>query len=129
MSAFDLYIILKLDNIIAFFGVTAMCFFGFSIVNLIIWGVNSDATHTNWNSEIIAKNCKKRAYTSFPIAVLLFLIAIVLPSTKEMAIIKVVPIIAKSEALHKVTGDAKELYDLGIEAAKGCLKNITEKKK
>lgn len=41
-----------------------------------------------------------------------------IPSTKQMAMIKVIPMIANSEAVKTMSNDAKEIYTLGIKAIK-----------
>ena len=51
--------------------------------------------------------------------------AVFLPTTKEMAMIKVVPMIANSEIGSQMPADAKVLYRMGIEAIK---EKLTEKK-
>lgn len=43
------------------------------------------------------------------------------PTTKQMAMIKVVPAIVNSDIAKEVSGDAKEIYKLGIEAIKSNL--------
>lgn len=46
-----------------------------------------------------------------------------LPTTKQMAMIKVIPAIANSEEVAMVSKDAKELYKLGVEAIRTRLIN------
>ena len=41
-----------------------------------------------------------------------------LPTTKQMAMIKVIPMIANSKAIETMSNDAKEIYTLGIKAIK-----------
>ena len=43
------------------------------------------------------------------------------PSTKQIAVIKIVPIIAKGEITKEIKGDAKEIYKLGVQAIKESL--------
>lgn len=47
-----------------------------------------------------------------------------IPSTKEYAMIKVIPMVANSKEFKELKGDAKELYKLGIEATKSRLKSL-----
>ncbi len=53
--------------------------------------------------------------------------AALLPTSKEFAVIKVVPMIANSEALETVSKDGKEIYNMGIEALKNWIKGTKEK--
>ena len=46
-----------------------------------------------------------------------------IPTTKEYAAIKVVPLVLNSERVEKVAEDAGELYDLAVMWAKESLKN------
>lgn len=46
-----------------------------------------------------------------------------LPTTKQMAMIKVIPAIANSKEVEMVSKDAKELYKLGVEAVRTRLIN------
>ena len=46
-----------------------------------------------------------------------------LPNTKQMAMIKVIPAIANSKEVEMVSKDAKELYKLGVEAVRTRLIN------
>lgn len=41
-----------------------------------------------------------------------------IPSTKQMAMIKVLPAIANSEVVGELSADAKEIYKMGIQAIK-----------
>ena len=46
-----------------------------------------------------------------------------LPTTKQMAMIKVIPAIANSKEVEMVSKDAKELYKLGVDAIRTRLVN------
>jgi hypothetical protein len=46
-----------------------------------------------------------------------------LPTTKQMAMIKVIPAIVNSKEVEMVSKDAKELYKLGVEAIRTRLIN------
>lgn len=54
-------------------------------------------------------------------------VATLTPTSKEFAVIKVVPMIANSEALETVSKDGKEIYSMGIEALKNWIKGTKEK--
>lgn len=53
--------------------------------------------------------------------------AALIPTSKEFAVIKVVPMITNSEALEAVSKDGKEIYSMGIEALKNWIKEQKEK--
>lgn len=46
------------------------------------------------------------------------IVGTLIPSTKQMAMIKVVPMIANSEIVGEMSTDAKEIYKMGIDAIK-----------
>ena len=51
-----------------------------------------------------------------------------IPSTKQMAMIKVIPAIANSEIAGEMSKDAKELYKMGVDAIKEQLTSKDVKK-
>lgn len=55
-------------------------------------------------------------------AVLCLLFVTFVPSTKQMAMIKVIPMLANSEAVQALGRDGKEIYQMGINAIKETLK-------
>ena len=72
---------------------------------------------------------KKAFCRSAALAFLLAIPATLLPTTKQMAMIKVIPAIANSEIVGEMSGDAKELYRMGINAIKEQLSGKQEPSK
>lgn len=124
ITEWSVYWILKLDSISGLFIGFTCCFAGFAFFSMMGWFINA-------GEDCISKalSCKKRFYISALIAGLLAVPTCLIPTTKQMAMIKVIPAIANSEEVKQLRGDAKELYDLGIEAAKEYLSKKTENEK
>lgn len=107
--------ILKLDDIQNIFIFLWVVFGFFSIVTTILYMVNTfdssfdkrlaDAVKPWW---IFCMVCTFISVTT----------VFLLPSTKQMAMIKVIPVIANSEIVGEMSADAKELYRMGIDAIK-----------
>jgi hypothetical protein len=73
-------------------------------------------TETNLNTAL------KIFKVSFCSAILCLLLITFVPSTKQMAMIKVIPLLANSEAVQALGRDGKEIYQMGIKAIKETLK-------
>lgn len=73
-------------------------------------------TETNLNT------ASKILKVSLCSAVLFLLLGTFVPSTKQMAMIKVIPMLANSEAIQALGRDGKEIYQIGINAIKETLK-------
>ena len=118
ISEWEMYCILKLDGLHSTFVV-------FALVSAIILGVAVSA----WmacDDEDKDSAFLFRVVKCSLITFIVFLIpAVFLPTTKEMAMIKVVPMIANSEIAREMPADAGVLYRMGIEAIK---EKLTEKK-
>lgn len=123
ITGWEIYYILKLDSLVGFCVVFSICFGLFAFVSAIAWIVNNNEQRYE-----TAKNCKKRFFQATIVFFVALFIALVIPTTKEMAMIKVIPAIANSEAVDTLKGDAKDLYNLGIKATKEKLKKIAEVK-
>ena len=106
ITATEMYWILKLDDIRAFFGL--------SLIPLAIFLM---ATGIAWAAEQKLE-AKKYFFRTVVIVVLFGFFAAILPSTKQMAMIKVIPMLANSEIVGEMSSDAKELYRMGINAIK-----------
>ena len=124
ITGWEIYYILKLDSLVMFFLIFSLCSGIFALASACAWFGN-----INLEKCEIAKSCKKRFFQSTIATFVTLFIAFVIPDTKEMAMIKVIPAIANSEAVDTLKGDAKDLYNLGINAAKESLKKIAEVKK
>mgnify|MGYP003291406560 CR=1 FL=1 len=84
-----------------------------ALVTALQWGTNEPIDE---EQEPYKKWFKREAIT----AVIAVLILTFVPSSKEMAMIYVVPSIAESQVVKQ---DIPELYDLGVDALKDWLKN------
>ena len=122
----SVYWILKLDDIQNIFIFLAIVFGFFSLLTTTLYLINAidssfdkrvaDAVKPWW---ILCMVC------TFIFVATVFLI----PSTKQMAMIKVIPVIANSEIVGEMSADAKELYRMGINAIKEQLSDKKENKK
>lgn len=124
ITASEIYWILKLDAIQNMFLIFSIFTGMFGLAMAIIWGVNSADDY--YDNEKKAAACRKRFFVTVPVLVVLMLITALLPSTKQMAAIKVIPAIANSEIVGELSADAKELYRMGINAIK---EQLTENNK
>jgi hypothetical protein len=107
-----------------FFLIFSICFGFFSLISAGVWAANNDCGKYE-----TAKTAKKVFFKVTIVTFVALFIALVIPNTKEMAMIKVIPAIANSEAVETLKGDAKDLYNLGMSAAKEQLKKFAEVKK
>lgn len=117
ITEWEMFWLLKLDDILGIFIIFTMCFAGFSFISMFGWFINF--VEGRYEPSL---NCKKRFYTTAAIAGLLAILLCFIPTTKQMAMIKVIPAIANSKAVETLKGDAADLYKLGINAAKEYLK-------
>lgn len=56
--------------------------------------------------------------TSSCIALILWIACVFTPSTKELCMIKVIPMLVNSEAIEQLNKDGKEIYELGVKRIK-----------
>jgi hypothetical protein len=107
MNMMSMYMLTRLDTLSSFFGIT--CFLSAScITGVLIYANMEDAF-----------NELRRAIKYSVIALIISTCGVILiPSTKEMAAIIVVPKIVNSTAVQK---DVPELYSLGVEWLKDKL--------
>ena len=130
ITAGQIYWILKLDAIqnvfIIFSVVTAL----FCAVMGIGWGMVAFDAITYYEKEArkLADVCRKRFFTSVCVLVVLIFLSALTPSTKQMAMIKVIPAIANSEIVGEMSADAKEIYRMGVNAIKETLTGQEQKK-
>ena len=71
----------------------------------------------------VSRLCGWLCVAATTLALFLHLSYAFLPSTKQMAMIKVIPALANSKELALVSNDAKEIYTLGVTAIKTKLIN------
>ena len=112
-----IYWIMKLDNIVEMFIVFAIISILSSVITLGIWFVKREDCYDNEGAD----KCFKISIISFVLFIVFLMASTFIPSTKQMAIIKIVPIIAKGEVTKEIKGDAKEIYKLGVQAIKESL--------
>ncbi len=97
MSAFQLYLILKMDSFINFFGVFIFII-SFFIIGCLITYVNSD----NSKKDIPLKFILFHFKWAIPSLILCIMLNIFIPSTKDMAIIYVTPKVINNEQIQKI---------------------------
>ena len=119
-----MYWILKLDDIRDFafaLGVitslTAVAFLSFFLASTI----SKEEFCRDYKH--VSRLCGWLCLTTTILTLFLHLSYALLPTTKQMAMIKVIPAIANSEEVEMVSKDAKELYKLGVEAVRTRLIN------
>lgn len=110
ITASEVYWILKLDAIQGLFFTFSFFTGVFGVAMIILWGIAGSMP------------CRKRFFITVPIFVLLVTVTALIPSTKQMAVIKVIPAIANSEIVGELSADAKEIYRMGINAIKEQLR-------
>ena len=120
ITASEIYWILKLDAIRDVFFMFSIFTGIFGLAMVISWGINSvsDCDWIDKKAKELAAACKKQFFITVPILALLVIATAMIPSTKQMAAIKVIPAIANSEIVGELSADVKELYRMGINAIK-----------
>ena len=122
----ELYWILKLDDIRnLLIGCTIVL--GFTSVVLIIMTITQffDDFLCDYDDWRRSKVARLSVYAALIVVVTALTL---LPSTKQMAAIKVLPAIVNSEAAKNVSSDVKELYKLGVDALKEKLTDTNNNK-
>ena len=112
-----MYWILKLDDIREFsfaLGVIS----SFAAVAFLIFFLVSKIGKDEFCSDHVqvGRICGRLGVVTTTLTLFLHLSYVLLPATKQMAMIKVIPAIANSEEVKVVSKDAKELYKLGVDA-------------
>ena len=130
----SMYWILKLDDFCTLFKVFVFLTGIFSVVVAISSAVKAANVYDDDDRKFV-ETTKKYFFRSAILTIILALIIALLPSTKQMAMIKVLPKIANSEIVGEMSADAKEIYRMGIKAikeslggAETALKNEAEEK-
>lgn len=111
-----IYWILKLDDLRGICLLMSILSGVLAVVSSIAWWCSSDLGD---NPKVPRSICLKMVAV-FMVCVI---VGSLLPSTKQMAMIKVIPAITNSEFAADMSKDAKELYKMGIEAIKEQLTN------
>jgi hypothetical protein len=124
----QIYWILKLDTIVMMFVflfiVTAIA----SVIFCIAWvGGKSSISYPDEDDIAKVNFLKKCFLVSICVFVISAICATFIPTTKQIAMIKVVPVIANSEIIGNMSKDGKEIYQLGVDAIKKKLSGGNEK--
>lgn len=119
-----MYWILKLDDIIKALGVIAGISIILGSIAIVAWMALMSDDKRN-----LAKYPRMYFFICLTVLISIMVIRPLIPSTRQMAMIKVVPIITNSEIVSEMKGDAKELYRMGIDAIKEQLTNHTRESK
>ena len=109
------YWIVKLDDIRGILAVFTFCFFVAAGIFFVASLNIEDSTKEKMEAS------RKKLIPTVIFATLLAVAAALTPSTKEMAMIKVIPTLAKSDIVSEMSTDAKEIYKMGINAIKKSL--------
>jgi hypothetical protein len=131
----SLYWVLKLDSIRNLFGGINCLFIVFSVIAAIPLVIGTvvyyiaETEHDHYHDhdygfrKVLMLGYLLEAFFVFA-AISSAICNVLIPSTKEYAMIKVIPMVANSTEFKELKGDAKELYKLGIEATKSKLKSL-----
>jgi dihydroorotase-like cyclic amidohydrolase len=127
ITSTEMYWLLKLDDIrglfIAVAVFTAIAGGITTIARMVMCGPLSEDTDESLQSRV-----RKASNLTLIAAFVFGMIATFLPSTKQYAAIKVIPLILNSDALKQVAADASDLYSLGIKGLKEALTEATKDK-
>lgn len=133
ISSFELYMILKLDDIHNALSILVIPLWAFCIlsaIGFILWFAASIPARDN-NDDIqtiqtIGHVIKKTVLVSFGVLFVVMLLQTIIPTTRQMASILVVPAIVNSNFVQKeLPSDLKEIYTL---AKEGMTKALSDKK-
>ena len=118
ITASEIYWILKLDDIQCVLIFLTVVVGVYCLMMLIIYGLTRSIAYDDKKEEKTVKFCAKQFFITVPVFMVLLLIGTLIPTTKQMAAIKVIPAIANSEIVGEMSNDAKELYRMGVNAIK-----------
>ncbi|MBQ7404179.1 MAG: hypothetical protein IJW05_12170 [Lentisphaeria bacterium] len=115
----QIYWILKLDTIVTMFVflliLTAILF----CIIFITWVVEKTSIYYEEEHENKKVKFLKNCFIVLTNILVVSLLGIIfIPTTEQMAMIKVVPVIANSEIIGNMSKDGKEIYQLGVDAIK-----------
>ena len=118
ITASEIYWILKLDDIQGLLILLTVLVGVYCLIMAVILGLTKGVAYDDKKEEKTVKFCAKQIFITVPVFVVLLLIGTLIPSTKQMAAIKVFPAIANSEIVGEMPNDAKELHRMGVNAIK-----------
>lgn len=122
----EMYWLLKLDDIRSIVIAVAIVAL---LITIVAWALcfifngpcYEDVTDKERNTYL------RRAVVSAIITIVIGLSAAAMPSTKQYAAIKVIPLIVNSDAAKKIATDASDIYSMGIKALKEVLTDDSSK--
>lgn len=123
----EMYWILKLDDILDAVQALGICFTVFAIVVTIARLIMCGPLREDMPLEVCSAT-RKASRILIAISSIFIIASALLPTTKQYAAIKVIPLILNSDAVKTVAADAKDLYALGIQGLKEALTKQTEAK-
>jgi Na+-driven multidrug efflux pump len=129
ITPWEIYWLTRMDYVSGFFISMTVIAFIFSIGAAIGWGANSDcSSRTDDREALRAKILKGYFFKTFLVAVIFFIFFILIPNTKEMAAIILIPKAVNAAVSNKaLTELPKNVLDLANEWLKE-LKPKTEEK-
>ena len=130
ITASEIYWILKFDAIQNIFIIFSVITALFCAVIGVFWGMLAFDAISYYEKEAmkLAGVCRKRFFSSVCVLVVLIFLSALTPSTKQIAMIKVIPAIANSEIVGEISADAKEIYRMGVNAIKETLTGKEQEK-
>jgi len=93
MKAFTLYMILKMDAVSEFCAWTSGALAIFLIILLAIWSVR---INDGLDTTVIKMVIRRSTWWAIPLSFIFLVVAVLMPSTKQMAVILVVPKVVNS---------------------------------
>ena len=129
MSAFDVWLWLKLDTIRCFIPIVVCAICIPYLISLIILAVEGWDFPQNVDAQWAAKRLFWHARWLMPLVFVLSLCSAMLPSTKEYAVIWTLPKVANSEMVKEdLPQEAKEIYGMCKQWLKESLSSQENKK-
>jgi uncharacterized paraquat-inducible protein A len=115
MTSFDMYWFLKLDNICNFFsGVVFTSIVAIAVVAIVYGFISMDSYGEDENRTNFRKVVKKHSRWFIPLFVVSVLGSIFVPSTKQAAVIYLVPKIINNEKIQQTTNDGLNILQLKV---------------
>lgn len=106
-----IYWILKLDNLRDVCLIVGTLSGFTTVISFIVWQC---AVSADDNIKVPRSTCLR----AFAVFMLCVVVGTLLPSTKQMAMIKIIPRLVNNEIVNNLPKDSNDLYRLGIEAIK-----------
>ena len=121
----ELYWIFKLDDIRTLLGLCTALLTLASIISIVMTVAQAESDMLDDGEWRQGRFARCVIYIS---TIVSMLAVTLLPSTKQMAALKVIPAIVNSDIAKDVSSDAKELYKLGLDALKEKLAETNSNK-